>query len=90
MLLKNSYKTYNYLYTYVKMYMWYGKIIKEVNTFYTSSQICNICGYKNIIVKNLKIRLWKCPNCRTLHDRDYNTSINILNEGLLTVYITYK
>jgi len=64
---------------------WYGKTIKEVNTFYASSQICNICGYKNIIVKNLKIRLWECPNCHKLHDRDYNASINILNEGLLTV-----
>jgi len=61
---------------------WYGKSIVEVNTFYASSQLCNVCGYKNTIVKNLKIRLWECPQCHTLHERDYNASINILNEGL--------
>ncbi len=61
---------------------WNGKIIKEVNTFYASSQLCNVCGYKNTVVKNLKIRLWECPECHTLHDRDYNASINILNEAL--------
>ncbi len=61
---------------------WYGKIIKEVNTFYASSQLCSVCGYQNMNVKNLKIRLWECPECHTLHDRDYNASINILNKGL--------
>lgn len=61
---------------------WYGKTIQKIDTYYASSQICNVCGYKNSKVKNLAIREWECPECYTKHDRDENASINILNEGL--------
>ena len=61
---------------------WYGKIISKVDTFYPSSQLCSNCGYKNSDVKNLSIREWTCPECGTYHDRDVNSAINILNEGL--------
>ena len=61
---------------------WYGKIISKVDTFYPSSQLCSSCGYKNSSVKNLKIRDWTCPECGVHHDRDINSAINILNEGL--------
>ncbi|TAH64577.1 MAG: transposase, partial [Anaerolineaceae bacterium] len=49
---------------------------------FPSSQICNICGYKNTSIKDLSIRKWECSNCHSHHDRDINASINILNEGL--------
>lgn len=61
---------------------WYGKTISKVDRFYSSSQLCSKCGYKNSEVKNLSIREWISPECGTYHDRDVNSAINILNEGL--------
>ena len=61
---------------------WYGRQLIKIDTFYASSQTCNVCGNKNPNVKDLSVREWTCPVCSTTHDRDLNASINILNEGL--------
>ena len=61
---------------------WYGKTISKVDRFYPSSQLCSNCGFKNRDVKNLSVREWTCPKCGTIHDRDVNSAINILIEGL--------
>ena len=61
---------------------WYGNEIHRVPTMYPSSQTCSCCGYRNPRIKNLGIRIWECPKCHAVHDRDTNASINILKKGL--------
>lgn len=62
--------------------VWYGNDIVKVPTMYPSSQTCCCCGYKNPLVKNLGVRVWECPECHRVHNRDANASKNILNKGL--------
>ena len=61
---------------------WYGRTLIKIDSFYASSQLCSNCGYKNIEIKNLRIRKWTCPQCGHVHDRDVNAALNILHEGL--------
>ena len=61
---------------------WYGRMYLKVNTYYPSSQRCNLCGSINKEVKDLNVRYWECPECGTNHDRDINASLNILEKGI--------
>lgn len=59
---------------------WYGREVIEVGKWFPSSKLCNCCGYKKNDL-TLKDRIWKCPECGVIHDRDINAAINIKNEG---------
>jgi len=59
---------------------WYGRHVVEIDSWFPSSKLCNVCGYKKDDL-TLKDREWICPTCGTNHDRDFNAAINIENEG---------
>lgn len=59
-----------------------GKQFKRIDKFFPSSQICHVCGFASREVKDLTIRMWTCPVCGTIHDRDVNAAINIKHEGI--------
>ncbi len=66
---------------------WYGRIVKVIDTFAPSSKKCCVCGYVN---KDLKLsqRLWVCPKCKAVHDRDINAAMNIEQIGRDTPELT--
>ena len=63
---------------------WYGCQVVRVDRWYPSSRTCSKCG---IIAERLplNIRNWECPECGTIHDRDVNAAVNILNQATVGV-----
>ena len=54
----------------------YGKNIVFIGRYEPSSKLCHNCGYIN---KGLTLneRIWTCPHCGEVLDRDINAAINI-------------
>lgn len=59
---------------------WSGRGFVRVGRFYPSSKTCSACGY---VYRGLTLaeRVWDCPACGMLHDRDLNAAVNIVREG---------
>ncbi|NEO57865.1 MAG: IS200/IS605 family element transposase accessory protein TnpB [Okeania sp. SIO3B5] len=55
----------------------YGREFGTISRWEPTSQKCSNCGFKGG-KKELNVREWTCLNCGTLHDRDINAAINIL------------
>lgn len=57
-----------------------GKQFIKIDKWYPSSKRCNNCGY---IYDKLQLseREWTCPSCGSIHNRDYNASLNIKEVG---------
>lgn len=60
---------------------WNDKVIIKIDRFFPSSKTCNVCNHINQDL-TLKDREWTCKSCNTVHDRDFNASINIKKQGL--------
>lgn len=56
-----------------------GIPVYKADREYPSSQICSLCGYRQDIGKK---RIYHCPCCGNIIDRDLNASINL--ENLIT------
>jgi len=60
---------------------WYGRELVQIGKFFPSSKTCSSCGSikKDLTLKD---REYHCSFCGITIDRDYNSSLNILEEGL--------
>ena len=60
---------------------WYGRELVQIGKFFPSSKTCSSCGSikKDLTLKD---REYQCSSCGVTLDRDYNASLNILEEGL--------
>jgi putative transposase len=57
-----------------------GRVLVVIDRWYPSSKTCSRCGYL-LAALSLSTRQWRCPRCRTRHDRDINAAKNILAAG---------
>ena len=58
-----------------------GRRLIVIDRWYPSTKMCSACGFL-LADLPLKVRTWRCPSCRTRHDRDLNAAKNILAAGL--------
>ena len=59
---------------------WYGKTFIRADRYYPSSKLCSTpqCEYINHEL-SLSERIWECPDCKKVHDRDNNATLNLYN-----------
>mgnify|MGYP001566350521 CR=1 FL=1 len=59
---------------------WAGRSFVQIGRFFPSSKLCQ-CGHVNQGLK-LSDRVWQCPKCNAMINRDANAATNILRQGL--------
>ena len=59
---------------------WYGKNFIQIGRFEPSSKLCG-CGFLNYKLK-LSDKVWECPKCKAVNDRDLLAANNIKLIGL--------
>jgi putative transposase len=55
----------------------HGRQVVRIGRWMPTSQTCSACGHRDG-PKPLGVRVWACPGCGTVHDRDANAARNIL------------
>jgi putative transposase len=58
----------------------HGRAFGRTGRWEPTSQVCSACGVKDG-PKPLHVRVWTCPACGVVHDRDVNAARNILALG---------
>ena len=64
-----------------------AKLVVEDNPAYSSVE-CSRCHF--MVPKSLAVRTHVCPQCGLIIDRDYNSSLNILQRGLALLCIPWE
>lgn len=59
---------------------WYGVPVVAISRWYPSSKRCHECGARHNGL-TLADRIWTCPGCGSILDRDLNAARNIRDEG---------
>ena len=67
---------------------WSNRNVIEVSRWFPSTKLCFNCGFENDKL-SLRDRFWECPECGEVHDRDFNASKNIRDEGIRLLKIKY-
>jgi putative transposase len=58
----------------------HGRAFARIGRFEPTSRVCSACGV-NAGAKPLSVRVWTCPACGAVHDRDVNAARNIVTAG---------
>ncbi len=63
---------------------WYGVPVVVIDRWYPSSKRCHACGHCHAALQ-LSDRVWTCPACGCVLDRDLNAARNLRDEGYRTL-----
>jgi putative transposase len=67
----------------------HGTMIVKVDRWFPSSKTCCKCGYVNKELE-MKDRIYYCPKCGNLMDRDHQAGVNLDAEGLRILLEAYN